>query len=66
MVVLLMAPIALAAWVYGTLHDIPMWKARLGKELYPEGYAPKALIGYAIFVAIIAAGFALGGFDHTA
>lgn len=58
--------VGVAAHLYGSRYFFPMWKARFKKLPEHEGYGRKARIGFAVFVAAVALGFAEGGVAELA
>lgn len=58
--------VGMGGWFYGTRFFMPMWAKRFRKSAEHEGYARKAVIGYAVFVTAILCGFIFGGLAQLA
>lgn len=56
----------LAAHLYASRFFLPMWASGFKARPEHEGYGRKAVIGYGLFIAAIAAGFAAGGIAELA
>lgn len=58
--------VGVGAHLYATRYWLPMWASGFKKQDRHQGYMRKALIGYGVFIAAIAVGFAAGGIAELA
>ena len=58
--------VGVAAHIYGSRYFLPMWASGFKRKPKHNGYRRKALIGYGVFVAAIAVGFAAAGIAQFA
>jgi uncharacterized membrane protein YjjB (DUF3815 family) len=58
--------VGLAGHIYGTRYFLPAWASGFRRKPEHKGYGRKMLIGYGIFIAAVAVGFAAGGVAELA